>query len=73
MTILLFKGYTQDVKKISFTRLLHNKATIRLKEAKEIMDRILDDEVVELQVLDYNIANEIVNEAIKLGFICEIQ
>ena len=73
MMTILFKGCTEDVKKISFTRLLQGRANIRLKEAKNILDRILDNEVVELHVLDHNIADEIVSEATKLGFICEVK
>ena len=58
---------------IPFILLLREKARVSLKRAKEIKERIVDNEIIELKVLDDAVANEIVTEARKLGVVCEVQ
>jgi hypothetical protein len=62
-----------ELKKVSFTNLLRDKANIGLKDAKLIMDRIIEGEVVELNLFDHSIANEIISEANKFGFNAKIK
>ena len=54
MIKIVFKGHKAHLKKISFTRLLHERTSLSLKDSKEIMDRIIDDETVEIFVNDLN-------------------
>ena len=58
---------------IPFVLLLREKTDVSLKRAKEIKERIVDNETIELQVPNDKIANEILKEARKLGVKCEIK
>lgn len=73
MTTIIFKGLNRDDKRISFTGLLTHKLKIGLKEAKVILDRIVDGEIIEVSVPERDTANEIIIEATNLGFNCKIK
>ena len=73
MATIIFRGWNTDIKKVSFTNLLHEKANITLVEAKNIKDKVTDNEIVELDVLNDDIANVIIAESGKLGVVCELK
>jgi len=73
MPMIIFTGCKPELKKVSFTSLLHKKGDMGLIEAKAIMDKILDDEIVEVMVENYDTACEIVDDANQLGFICNLE
>lgn len=58
---------------IPFVLLLREKTDVSLKRAKEIKERIVDNETIEFPVPNDEIAGEIVVEARKLGVVCEIK
>ena len=60
------------MRKIRFTMLLHEKGELSLKSSKEINDRILKGEIVEMDFKDTQLAELIYTEACKLGVECEL-
>lgn len=58
---------------IPFVLLLREKTDVSLKRAKEIKERIVDNETIEFMVSNDDTAKEIVEEARKLGVVCIIK
>jgi hypothetical protein len=55
------------MRKIHFTKLLNEKAGLTLQEAKNLKDKFVDNnEIVEIEIADENLAEEILEEAKKL-------
>jgi hypothetical protein len=73
MAIIVFKGWKVGMRGIPFVLLLREKTDVSLKRAKEIKERIVDNETIEFPVSNDEIAREIVVEARKLGVVCEIK
>jgi hypothetical protein len=73
MPTILFKGWKVAMRGIPFILLLREKTDISLKRAKEIKERIVDDEIVTFEVPTYQEANEVVTGARVLGVICEVR
>ena len=73
MATIVFKGWNVGMRGIPFVLLLREKTDVSLKRAKEIKERIVDNETIELQVPNDKIANEILKEARKLGVKCDIK
>jgi hypothetical protein len=73
MAIIIFKGWKVGMRGIPFVLLLREKTDVSLKRAKEIKERIVDNETIEFPVSNDEIAGEIVVEARKLGVVCEIK
>jgi hypothetical protein len=64
MTRLIFDGWEVGMRKIPFTKLLHEKANLSLADAKHIKDRLVNnDEVVEIEIEDEQLAREILADA----------
>lgn len=55
------------MRKIPFAKLLNEKAGLTLAEAKNLKDRLVNDnEIIEVEIADENLANEILEKAQKL-------
>jgi hypothetical protein len=64
MAKIVFEGWEHGMRKIPFTKLLNEKAGLSLIEAKKIKDRLVDEnQVIEIEVDNINIAKIIVEEA----------
>jgi hypothetical protein len=67
MARVIFEGWEVGMRKIPFTKLLNEKAGLSLTDAKSIKDRLVDNnEIVEIEIADENLAKEILEEAKKL-------
>jgi hypothetical protein len=73
MTAIIFKGWKVGMRGVPFTLLLYEKANVSLKKAKEIKERIVNNEEIRLELPDYTVAKEIVARATDFGIICELQ
>ncbi|MDB5258513.1 MAG: hypothetical protein JWM14_3208 [Chitinophagaceae bacterium] len=63
MAKITFESWKPGMKKISFIKLLHEKAELSLKESKSIKDRLVEGEVIEIIISDQCVAREIFFEA----------
>ncbi len=67
MAKIIFEGWDVGMRKIPFTKLLNKKAGLTLQEAKILKDRLVDNnEVVEIEIADENLAKEVLGDAQKL-------
>jgi hypothetical protein len=67
MTKIIFEGWEVGMRKIPFIKLLNEKAGLSLKDSKNLKDRLVDDnEIIEMEVPDENLAIEILAEAKRL-------
>jgi hypothetical protein len=67
MTKIIFEGWEVGMRKIPFIHLLQDKASLSLGDAKRLKDRLVNnDEIIELEIDNYELAQEILEEAIKL-------
>lgn len=68
MVKIIFESWNVGMRKISFTKLLNKKAGLTLQEAKNIKDRLVDNnEIIEVEIDDEILANEVLKEAEKLN------
>ncbi|HEY9008472.1 MAG TPA: hypothetical protein VIM75_20170 [Ohtaekwangia sp.] len=68
MARIIFEGWEVGMRKIPFTKLLNEKAGIPLTEAKKLKDRLVnDDEIIEIEIEDEDLAREILEQAQKLN------
>lgn len=68
MAKIIFDGWEVGMRKIPFIELLTKKAKLGLAEAKNIKDRLVNqNETIELEIDDENLAKEILDDAIKLN------
>ena len=70
MKKIKFTGWNKNMNKIKFIHLLNEQADLSLKESKEIKDRIVDGEVIEIEVHDEKV-KAIISEATAFGVIAE--
>jgi ribosomal protein L7/L12 len=73
MKKIIFEGWEVGMKKISFTKMLKANSHLGLKEAKSINDRLLNNEVIEVEFETEEIAKVIAEESRKLGVICKLK
>jgi hypothetical protein len=66
MTKIIFEGWEVGMRKIPFIKLLNEKAGLSLKDSKNLKDRLVDNEIIEMEVPDENLAIEILAEAKRL-------
>ncbi|WP_277016303.1 hypothetical protein [Flavobacterium lindanitolerans] len=67
MVKIIFDGWKVGMKKIPFVKLLNERASLSLTDAKKLKDRLVDDnEIVEIKVINEKLAKEILKEAQKL-------
>ena len=71
MQIIRFIGWKKNMNKIKFIHLLNEHADLSLKESKEVKDRIVNDEIVEIVVSDDKVSL-LMSEAHKFGIIAEL-
>ena len=72
MAKLIFKGWRVGMRKVAFTQFLSRQPGLSLKKAQNIKLRVLDNEIVEYDIDDINLAETIAVEAEKLGVITEL-
>lgn len=70
MKKIKFIGWKKNMNKIKFIHLLNEQVGFSLKESKDIKDRIVNGEVVEIMVSEEKM-NIIVSESIKFGICVE--
>ncbi len=70
---LVFDGWNEGMMKVSASMMLREKTSLDLKEAKDIVDRILEDEVVMIDVSSKERADEILMKARQLGLRCHLE
>ncbi|WP_343555631.1 hypothetical protein [Sphingobacterium sp.] len=67
MVKIIFESWDVGMRKIPFTKLLNEKAGLSLQEAKNLKDRLVDNnEIIEVEIDDEILAKEILEEAQKL-------
>ena len=67
MVKIIFEGWDVGMRKIPFTKLLNEKAGLTLQEAKNLKDRLVDNnEIIEMELDDETLAKEILEDAKKL-------
>ncbi|MGI4752027.1 MAG: hypothetical protein ACRYFB_15445 [Janthinobacterium lividum] len=66
MKKILFTGWRKGMNKIEFIQLLHHSAGVPLRDAKSIKDRIVDGEVIEIEVNE-SIAQYIIDGSRQYG------
>lgn len=67
MKRIIFDGWEVGMRKIPFTKLLHNKAGMSLVDAKKAKDRLVDkEEIIEIFVENEGLAKEILDDARRL-------
>jgi hypothetical protein len=72
MCNITFFGWHIGMRKIPFTLLLRDEAGLGLKEANQVMLRILDEEAVTLEVPD-ELASRLLAQAEALGVKCRLE
>lgn len=73
MTELHIVGWREGLQKISMTRLLKEQAGLRLSEAKSCTDRVLENELVIIQILDADNARKLAEQLEHMGAIVKIK
>lgn len=71
MTTILISGWNDGFQKINFTMLMKSEMGLALSPAKQITDRIMDNDQVELQVPDAQV-DHLLAEMAKLGARCGV-
>jgi hypothetical protein len=67
MAKIIFEGWEVGMRKIPFIKLLNEKAGLSLKDSQNLKDRLVDNnEIIEIEVPDENLATEILAEAKRL-------
>ncbi len=66
-------GWRPGLEKIGMTRLLREQAGLRLKEAKDCTDRVLEGETIVLPMSDASQAEKLANELNHIGAIVELR
>lgn len=71
MSRIIFEGWEYGMQKIPFIKLLNEKAGLSLKESKRIKDLVVYGEIITIEIISEDLANEIIKDAIKLGVKCK--
>lgn len=67
MVKIIFESWDVGMRKIPFTKLLNEKAGLTLQEAKNLKDRLVDNnEIIEVAIDNEILAKEVLEEAKKL-------
>jgi hypothetical protein len=67
-----FYGWKEGMRKIPFTKLLHEGGGISLREAKDICDGVLYEQEFVLEFKDEQTALSIFNKAVEFKVKCEL-
>ena len=67
MTQLVIYSYSEDIKKISFTRLLKEQANLSLRKAKQTLDKFLEGQWILLSFKNNNELTDFKHKAESLG------
>lgn len=71
MTTILISGWNDGFQKINFTHLMKAELGLTLHPAKQITDRIMNNELVEVQVSEGQ-ADHMISKMTNLGARCEV-
>lgn len=71
MTTVLISGWNDGFQKVHFTHLMKAEMHLTLHPAKQITDRIMDGELVELEVPDEQV-EQLLSAMTALGARCEV-
>lgn len=67
MIKIIFEGWEVGMRKIPFTKLLNEKVGLSLKDSKKLKDRLVNNnETIEIEISNENLAREILDQATKL-------
>lgn len=66
------RGWRPGLKKVSLTLTVRRLAQLRLAGAKSVTDRVLDGEIVDVEVGDAGGARELARELQALGVVAEV-
>ncbi|MFC4476489.1 hypothetical protein [Flavobacterium chungangensis] len=72
MAKIIFEGWEHGMQKIPFIKLLNLTAALSLKESKKNKDLIVDGEIVTINLMSDDLANEIIKQARQLGVKCKL-
>lgn len=70
MATVQFTGWSEGLRKVSLTELLHQHAHIPLRDAKSSVERLMDGESFTIECATFEEAQTLANEAIQLGAVC---
>ncbi|SMC75080.1 hypothetical protein [Pedobacter africanus] len=70
MKKIRFTGWNKNMNKIEFIHILNEHARLSLKESKDIKDRIVNNEIIEV-IVDEEKMDLIISDAIKFGLYVE--
>ena len=73
MPKLKLTGWREGLKKISLTETLKQNTTLSVKEAKDCVDRLLDGEVVTVNLLPTVNPQELVKRVTGIGADCRVE
>lgn len=67
MTKIIFSDWSIGMRRLAFSMYLHEKIGLSLHEARDVGFKITDGQVVEIEVDNYDLANDIVQKSIAFG------
>ena len=70
--LVRIRGWRPGLQKVSVTLVVQRLAQLRLGAAKSVTDRVLDGEVVDVEVDDARAAQELAQELQALGAVAEV-
>lgn len=73
MIKIIFFGWNIGMKRVTFSKLLHDKTNLSLQKTWEIGLKILDGEVIEINVEEIGMAEEIISKSLELGVKARIE
>ena len=72
MTKILLESWREGLEKVSLTKLQVEKLGLSLKESKNNVDSLLENEKIILEISDDKLAKEFFEEAEKIGVNCKL-
>ena len=72
MVNIIFDGWNPGLEKVQLNKLLRKRADLSLADAKDAVDRLLENEQVTVSVSSSDTAQQLVDEATALGAHCHV-
>lgn len=72
MAKVILESWREGLEKVSLTKLQVEKLGMSLKESKNNVDSLLNNEKIVLKIINVNLAREFYNEAEKIGVNCTL-
>jgi len=73
MVKVIFYDWVIGMKPLPFYKMLHEKTTLSLTEALNIRVKVTDNEIVEVEVDNMELAEEIVEKSLEYGVMARIK